>query len=431
MTGPPISETNARATAENAARASYGRLLAILAARTGNITFAEDLLSEAFVKALAAWPDTGAPECPEAWLLAVAQRSLIDQKRHDAVRVNAEPEIARLTEQLAEDNGAKDGDTPDKRLGLMMTCAHPAIDPAIRAPLILQCVLGLDAERIGAAFLVPASTMGQRLVRAKRKIEAAKIPFEVPGPELLPDRIDAVLDALYVAFGTDFNDTYHREHRAGLGEEAIYLSSLVCQLAPKHAEAFGLYALMNYVHARSPARNPMETSPTTADMDSEDDQGAESYIPLKDQDASRWDFHRINLADDALGQAAQLDAIGRFQLEAAIQSAHIENKRSQIDTMAAVIHLYDRLIEVSPSTGARIARCAALLNAGKHSEALTDLLALPSKIAQTYQPYWATLGEAYRVNGQPDAARAALARAESLASSKTIKDFLRAKLEQL
>src|SRR5690606_31205140 len=199
----------ARRAAERAARDSYGRLLAFLAARTRDVAGAEDALAEAFASALASWPEQGVPANPDAWLLTVARRRQTDAIRRRHTRKTGEAHIQLMTEEL-EAAGAHPDAIPDRRLALMFACAHPDIESGMRAPLILQTILGLTAIDIAAAFLIPPATMGQRLVRAKTRIQEAGIPFAIPEREALAERLDAVLDAIYAAYAkgwTEIGDT--------------------------------------------------------------------------------------------------------------------------------------------------------------------------------------------------------------------------------
>ena len=293
--------SEARAIAEDAARASYGRLLAWLALRTRDLAEAEDALADAFASALETWPARGVPDAPEAWLLAVARRKLIDRARRAATRNEAAPGLALVAEEA---EAAMQADRfPDERLKLLFVCAHPAIDAGARTPLMLQTVLGLDAGRISSAFLVSPSSMGQRLVRAKKKIRDAGLRFETPGPEHLAERLDAVLAAVYAAFGTGWEDADGADpRRAGLADEAIFLGRVIVQLLPEEPEALGLLALMLYAHARRRARRK---------------DGA--YVPLDEQDTRLWDATLVVEAETALIDAGRHGEPGRYQLEAAIQ----------------------------------------------------------------------------------------------------------------
>ena len=282
------------------ARRSYGKLVAFLAARTGDVAAAEDALADAFAAALADWPASGVPRSPEAWLMAVARRRLIDAARRRRTRGDAADHLRLLAEEL--DQPMDDAAIPDDRLGLMFACAHPAIDPAIRAPLMLQTILGFDAAAIASAFLVSPATMGQRLVRAKSKIRQAGIPLRVPERAEMPGRLDAVLAAIYAAFAGGWLDATRRN----LAEEALWLGRLVASLLPDEPEALGLLALMLHAEARHAARRDV----------------AGGYVPLAEQDAAQWDAGMIEEAETLLLRAGAMGVIGRYQLEAAVQSAH-------------------------------------------------------------------------------------------------------------
>jgi predicted RNA polymerase sigma factor len=242
-----VSVTEAHRVAEAAARTSYGRLVAQLAARSGDLAAAEDALSDAFAAALSTWPTRGVPSNPEGWLLVAARRRVYNHFRHARVEDNATNDLQRLIEARAEI--AREVVVVDDRLKLLFVCAHPAIDEAVRTPLKLQTVLGLDAERIGSAFLVTPSTMGQRLVRAKAKIKATRLRFTVPDPEDLPERLREVLQAIYAAYGTGWNDLSGASER-GLTAEALFLGRLLVSLLPNEPEAQGLLALMLDCEAR-------------------------------------------------------------------------------------------------------------------------------------------------------------------------------------
>lgn len=234
-------DTASRA-AEAVARRSRGRLLAFLAARSRDIAAAEDALSEALAAALAHWPAEGVPHNPEAWLLTAARRKLIDAARRQGTQAEAADELLVLAQPGFGD--AAPLAIPDERLRLLFACAHPGIAPALRAPLMLQTVLGLDAAAIGQAFRVPPATMGQRLVRGKARIREAGIPFRVPEPHELPDRLDAVLAAVYAAYSEGWCDPGGAQpQRRTLAEEALWLGRLIASLLPAEPEALGSGAL--------------------------------------------------------------------------------------------------------------------------------------------------------------------------------------------
>src|SRR5579864_1869800 len=295
-------------TIERVARESYGRLVAYLSSHTRDVASAEDALSDALVAALETWPRDGVPQNPEAWLLTTARRSFIDLVRHRQVAEASEPTLALLREESTEPNMTLSTDFPDDRLKLMFVCAHPAIDPAMHTPLMLQTVLGLDAARIAGAFLISPATMGQRLVRAKTKIRDAGIQFEIPQERELPQRLDAVLEAIYAAFGVGWDAMAGADQRGReLAEEAIWLARVLLQLMPEEAEVHGLLALMLHCEARRAARRGPNGQ----------------YIPLSEQNAQQWSPSLIEEAERHLAEASRRGRAGRFQLEAAIQSVHV------------------------------------------------------------------------------------------------------------
>src|SRR5712692_3375427 len=272
--------TDAPRATEEAARTSYGRLVAYLSARFRDLAAAEDALGEAFRAALETWPRNGVPEMPEAWLLVAARGHAIDRARRAAVRADAAPTLRLLADEVQA--ASREAGLPDDRLRLLFICAHPAIDAEVRTPLMLQTVLGLDAARIASAFCVAPATMGQRLVRAKAKIRVAGMSFEGPEPSEVPARLGAVLEAIYAAYGVGWDDAAGADpRRSGLAEEAIWLARLVVQLAPNAPEARGLLALMLHCEARRPARRAPD--------------GA--YIPLSEQDVALWSRAMIDEAE--------------------------------------------------------------------------------------------------------------------------------------
>jgi RNA polymerase sigma-70 factor (ECF subfamily) len=220
-----------RAAAAAAARRSYGKLVAFLAHRTKNVAAAEDALSEAFAAAIVDWPARGVPHNPEAWLVTVARRKAIDAARRQRGDERAAPHLRLIADELAA--SAADGDIPDHRLALIFACAHPAIEPATRAPLILQTILGFDAAAVGSAFLVAPATMSQRLTRSKNRIRQAGIPFAVPERAQMQERIEGVLEAIYAAFAEGWSDPSGTEtRRRNLADEAIWLGHLIASLLP-------------------------------------------------------------------------------------------------------------------------------------------------------------------------------------------------------
>ena len=397
---------DARAIAEETARASYGRLLAWLSSRTRDVAAAEDALADAFRAALESWPVKGVPDAPEAWLLTAARRKLIDGSRRAKTRTDAQPVLSLAAEE-AEAAARNEATFPDERLKLLFICAHPAIDQAIRTPLMLQMVLGLDAAHIASAFLVSPTAMSGRLVRAKRKIKTAGIPFETPGLEDLPPRLSAVLEAIYAAFGTGWDEADGAEADiVDLTGEAIYLARLVTTLLPDEAEAWGLLSLMLHAQSRMAARRV---------------DGA--YVPLKDQDPGLWDRDTVAAAEAALAKAWPHHKIGPFQIEAAIQSAHAASILYKRDTTEDIVALYAQLTELSPSVGAQVGYAAALAAAKRPKEGLRALEEIASAFTERYQPYWAVKAHILSAEGEPNAV-ICYERAIGLTKDASVRDFL-------
>ncbi len=411
MAGNP--ETAARAAAEAVARHAYGRLVAVLARRSGDLTAAEDALADAFETALRVWPERGAPDRPDAWLLTTARRRLIDAARRSAVRRDAVPQITRVVEELAQQSDT--GGLPDERLRLMLACAHPALDPALHTPLMLQAVLGLDAARIGAAFLVSPAAMGQRLSRGKARLRKAGAVFELPASHALPERLDAVLGAIYAAYGTGWDALGIEDGPVrGLTDEAAYLAALLTRLAPESGEALGLHALIEHCEARAPARR--------------DSEGA--FVPLAEQNPALWHGHRIETAETALRRALQLGPPRRYALEAAIQSVHAERRLTGRTNWPAAAALYDALELRAPTLGGQVARASAHGEAFGAAAALSQLAGLADR-SEDYQPYWAALAHWRREAGDPDGARKAYRRAAALSADPAVRQHLQDKAATL
>jgi RNA polymerase sigma-70 factor (ECF subfamily) len=413
---PEEGDRRARAAAETAARRSYGKLIAFLAARTGDVAGAEDALSDAFAAALADWPQRGVPQSPEAWLLTAARHRMIDAARRHQ---RGEIVTAQLKLLAGELEAAATGETPlpDERLGLMFACAHPAIVPDIRAPLILQTILGFDAATIAASFLVSPTAMSQRLVRAKTKIRRAGIPFSVPGRADLRERLASVLEAIYAAFTEGWSDpTGPETRRRDLGEEAVWLGRLVVSLLPDEPEALGLLALMLHADARRAARR-------TPDGD---------YVALADQDPAAWDAQAIEEAESLLFRAGAKGAVGRYQLEAAVQSAHVVRRLTGRSDWAAIELLYDALSALTDSPVVAINRAIAAAETRGAAAGLAALEALADDPRLVdYQPYWAARAELLKRTGGTEAADRAYERAIGLESDPAIRRFLQERRQAL
>jgi RNA polymerase sigma-70 factor (ECF subfamily) len=405
-------EHPARRAAELAARHSYGRIVAYLVRSWRNLAAVEDALGEAFARALETWPVTGVPAQPDAWLLVTARRRLTDAARSNAVRANAVRSLLVTT----PDQPGEEAVVPDKRLELMFACAHPAIDPAIHAPLMLQAVLGLSAQHIASSFLVSPDAMSRRLSRAKQRIADIGLSFELPEPESLPGRITSVAEAIYAAYGQGWDSIASDDAtRRGLSEEALWLARVLVHAAPADAEAHGLLALLLYCEARSDARR----------VDGQ-------YIPFDAQDIERWDFAMIGAAEASLGTAGRLGAPGRFQLEAAIQSALVQSRRTAQDMRAPLLALHARLLDYAPTIGNFVAHAAVLAELEGPAAGLSALDRLPHDRAQNYQPWWAVRAHLLRQQDSNDpAADEALRRAIGLTEDPAVRTYLQRQLPTL
>jgi RNA polymerase sigma-70 factor (ECF subfamily) len=417
----PVRDADAsagQAAAEAVARRSYGKLIALLSARTRDVAAAEDALADAFAAALADWPRHGIPHTPEAWLLTAARRRLIDGARARRTHDGAADTLRLLGEwaQAATDPALARAEIPDHRLALMFACAHPAITAGTRAPLMLQTLLGFDAAAIGSAFLVAPATMGQRLVRAKSRIRQTGIPFAVPPLAELGDRLGAVLDAVYACYAEGWSDPAGTDvHRRNLAEEALWLGGLVATLLPEEPEALGLLALMLFAQARRSARR--------------DEAGR--YVPLAEQDTRRWDARMMDEAErllrraGALALTGEVPRVGRFQLEAAVQSAHGVRRLKGTADWPAIERLYDALQRLTGSPVVALNRAVTLAETQGPAPALAalDTLAGDARLAD-YQPYWAARAGLLQRLGQAEAADAAYARAIGLESDPAVRAFL-------
>ena len=358
-----MSRTQTQARAEDVARAAYGKLIAMLASRSGDIISAEDALSDAFVAALKTWPDRGIPDKPEAWLLTVAKNRRIDQARKDARLV-----ITDEANDMADATAIDPEETQlDERLKLLFVCAHPAIDEKIRTPLMLQTVLGLEAEQIANAFLINPTTMAQRLVRAKKKIKSAGIPFVVPEPEDYPERMGAVLEAVYGAYAVDW-----MEGDGDLSHEAFFLSNILAELDPENPEALGLTALIGFIEARRDARVQNGV-----------------LVPVPEQDVELWGTPLIDRSAGLLTQAALKGRTGRFQLEAAIQAVHAARSVTGKTDWRALSQLYHGLMQAYPSIGGAVSRAAVVAEDAGPAEGLRMLDVIHYDELHQYQPFHA------------------------------------------
>ena len=393
---------------EATARNTYGRLVAYLAARSGDVAGAEDALGDAFLAALERWPADGVPGKPEAWLLQVARNCLIDASRRRQVRQDSEDILQQIAGE-AQALAAGDDPFPDERLKLLFVCAHPAIDAAARTPLMLQAVLGIDAARIASAFLISPAAMGQRLVRAKNKIRDAAIPFRVPDPPEWNERVSFVLDAIYSAYtaGWESANDPDSTHQA-LAGDAIAIGRTLVHLMPSEPEARGLLALMLHCEARRAARFASNGE----------------FVPLDQQDTARWSRAMMEEAEEHLKTAAAFQCIGRYQLEAAIQSIHAHRAISGSIDWPEIVLLYDGLVQLAPGIGSRVGRAVALAQARRLDAGFAALEEIPTERVVNYQPYWAARGHLLQLLDRRDEAREAFTRAASLTDDPALRAHL-------
>jgi predicted RNA polymerase sigma factor len=403
-----MSESATHAAIEVIARNSYGQLIAYIAARSGDVAGAEDALGDAFVAALERWPVDGVPQKPEVWLLHVARNRVIDTSRRNQIRQNSEKFLQQIAEE-AETVAATHEHFPDERLKLLFVCGHPAIEAAARTPLMLQTVLGIDAARIASAFLVSPVAMGQRLVRAKNKIRDAAIPFCVPDPPEWNERLSFVLDAIYAAYTTgweslmEVSSTLH-----ALAGDAIAIGRTLVQLMPAEPEAQGLLALMLHCEARRAARYTSNGE----------------FVPLDKQETARWSQPMIDEAEKHLLTASAFKRMGRYQLEAAIQSIHANRAVSGCIDWPEIVLLYEGLVQFVPGIGSLVGRAVALAQAGKPAVGFAALEEIPAGRIVNYQPYWAARGHLLHLLNQKDEAQKAFTRAASLTDDPALREYL-------
>lgn len=386
---------SAHGTVEHVARSAYGKLLARLVRRSGDLARSEDALAEAFAAALRVWPEQGVPDAPEAWLSTVAKRKLVDGARHHAI-------ADRVHQVLAKTEGAAMVDRDD-RLDLLFACTHPAIGQAVRAPLMLQTVFGLHAGDIASAFLVEPTSMAKRLVRAKAKVRSAGIPFERPPRRSRRDRVSAVLEAIYAAFTVTWDAA--AVEGAATRRFAVELAQLTADELPDVPEASALAALMLYADARSAARVVDGV-----------------WVPLREQDVARWDHVAIAEAERRLRHAATMPSLHRWGLEASIQSCHVAQRVRGVEVSAELVRLYSVLVQRFPTIGATLGWCAALSDNGEAAMALQVLDALD--VPADHQPWHATRAAVLKSAGRLDEACRAYAEAARLAPSDAVRRWL-------
>ena len=406
----------ARAAAEHSARASYGRLVALLTAPSGDLQMAEDCLATAFVRALATWPDSGVPKNPEAWLLTVARNEQRDAWKSAAHRLSVPLDAVTETPGGISTFGEVDVDAiPDKRLELLFVCAHPAISPDVRAPLMLQAVLGFAAAQVASVFDVPAATMAQRLVRAKRRIKDTRIRFAVPGRSAMPERLTPVMEAIYGCYAIAWSSMADADSlRGSMAGEAHYLAVTLATLLDNDPEAWGLAALITLSMSRAAGGR------------------RDSFVALQDQDTSTWDRALIEEGEDYLRRASSADRPGRFQLEAAVQAVHLARARTGFTDHTALRTLYTALDLVAPTVGSKVALASAIARTDGPAAGLSALDDLAESHAVIgFQPYWAVRAHLLAEAHQFEEAAAAYQTAVALTPDETERAYLEGRSQQL
>ena len=406
---------------EDVFRREVGRCTATLIRVLGDIELAEDAVADAFAIAAERWPVEGVPPNPGGWITTTARNRAIDRLRRESTRTDRHLAAHRLHVDDMEPDHDPDPDldgvdafvevVADDQLRLMFLCCHPALAPDAQVALTLRLLGGLDTPEIARAFLVPEPTLAQRIVRAKRKLRDNHAPYRIPGAAELPDRLHAVLTAIYLIYTEGHTatsgDTLTRDDLSG---EAIRLGRVLVELMPDEPEAVGLLALMLLSEARRPART--------------DDTGA--MVRLADQDRTRWDRALIAEGHQLVRACLRRDQPGPFQIQAAIAAVHADAPTAEATDWSQIVALYDQLHALRPSPVVALNRAVGVGRRDGATAGLAALAAVDASPLDDYQPYHAARADLLARAGQPDDAVAAYDRAIELTSNPAERDFLRA-----
>ena len=385
-------------------RNESGKAIATLIRLFGDIDVAEEAVQDAFVIAAERWPESGLPPNPGGWIVTTARNRAIDRLRRESSREDRHARAVELQAQSEPDPVG--GPVTDDRLRLIFTCCHPALDPSSRVALTLRLLGGLQVPEIARAFLVPEPTMAQRLVRAKRKIKAANIPYRVPGDADLPDRLGSVLTVIYLIYNEGHSASSGDELvRSDLAAEAIRLARLLAGLMPDEPEAIGLLALVLLSESRRPARTTPEGS----------------IILLGEQDRSLWDPTLIEEGQDLVRACLRRNRPGPFQIQAAIAAVHSDASEAADTDWAQIVQLYDQLLAIAPSPVVSLNRAVAVAEVDGPSVALALLDGME---LERYHLYHATRAELLRRSGDPVAADEAYGKAIGLVANEVERRFL-------
>jgi RNA polymerase sigma-70 factor (ECF subfamily) len=412
---PPVTEQLSR-TIETLYRSESGRILATLVRLLGDLDLAEEVMHEAFAAALETWPQAGVPDKPRPWLISTARFKAIDGVRRRARFDGAQRDLVAHMESRVNHVPLEDDEIEDDRLRLIFTCCHPALPPEGQVALTLREVCGLTTEEIARAFLVTPATLAQRIVRAKAKIRETPIPYEVPTPQELPERLDAVLQVIYLVFNEGYSAAAGAEvTRAELTGEAIRLSRLLTELQPE-PEVIGLLSLMLLQESRRAAR----TSPSG------------ELILLDNQDRSLWNREQIAEGVALVERALKSRRFGAYTLQAAIAAVHAEAGSATATDWRQIVALYNQLVRIQPSPVVHLNRAVAIAMCDGPEAGLAHIDAVleHGELANYYLAHSAR-ADMYRRLGRSAEARSSYEKALALTQQEPERQFLQARIRQL